>query len=319
MAYTVLHATGWEAGTLGFYTQAGWVPGGAVTIQSVAPYIHQTGLGYGGAYSVLLTEFPGATLKSPLLPAGARWLNFWYGTTLTLWNFLNPPLYFTLGGASYQAALVFNYYGQRIDFYCDGVLVASSAAGTWVPGTPYWVSVFYEADPVSGRCKVYLDGVQVLDTGVGDTSTAGVAGWDGFSFGHIGIGPNYGSWGGAIDDLSVTDDDGGAITSPPFSECYAISQVPGSDVSTGLTPNPVPPLGNYENVDDIPAQQVTYNEATAPGQEDLYGLVPMTVTPASDSSRNPVFCRITITWNRGWRAKDRVGCSSCTSCSNGSS
>lgn len=280
MAYTVLYASGWEAGTLGFYTQAGWtVSSGTVTIQSVAPYLHKTGLGYGGAYSVFLNEFPGAALRSPTLPAGGRWINFWYGTTPALWSALNPPLYFTLGGSSYQAAVVFNYFSQRVDFYCDGVIVASSSVGTWVPGTPYWVSVFYEADPVAGRCKVYLDGVMVLDTGVGDTSTAGVAGWDGFTFGYVGVGPNYGGWGGAIDDLSVTDDDGGTITSPPFPECYAIAQVPGSDVTTGLTPNPGAP--NYGNVDDIPAQQVTYNEATAPGQEDLYGLVAMAVAPAS--------------------------------------
>lgn len=280
MAYTVLHATGWEAGDLNFYAQAGWLTTGVVTIQSVAPYIHRTGLGYGGSYSVLMQEFPGATLRSPTLPAGGRWLNFWYGTTAGLYSFLTPPIYFTLGG-TYQAALVFNYFNQRVDFYCDGVLIASSAAGTWVPGTPYWVSVFYEADPVAGRCKVYLDGVLVLDTGVTDTSTAGVAGWDGFSFGYVYSFPvpNYGAWGGAIDDLSVTDDDGGTITSPPFLECYAISQVPGSDVTTGLTPNPGAP--NYGNVDDIPAQQVSYNEATAAGQEDLYGLVPMAVTPAS--------------------------------------
>lgn len=280
MAYTVLYASGWEAGALGFYTQIGWTnTSGNVSIQSVAPYVHQTGLGYGGTYSVLMQEFPGANFKSPLLPSGGRWLNFWYGTTAGLWNLLNPPLYFTLGGASYQAALLFNYFAQRLDFYCDGVLVASSPAGSWVPGIPYWVSVFYDADPVAGRCKVYLDGILALDTGITDTSTSGLAGWDGFSFGFAGVGPNYGNWGGAIDDVSLTDDDGGTITTPPFAECYAIAQVPGSNVSTGLTPNPVVP--NYDNVNDIPAQQVDYNEATAVGQEDLYGLVPMAVAPAS--------------------------------------
>ena len=46
---------------------------------------------------------------------------------------------------------------------------------------------------------------------------------------------------------------------------------------------------------------------------------PVARTPGRSSAAGALFCTVSITWNSGWRASDRSGASSSTSCSNGTS
>lgn len=294
MAYTVTYATGWEAGVLSFYQQSNWIHSGVVpAINTNANFLHRTLSGVGSNYSLNFNEGNAPTINfiSPIFPISSRWVNFWYKTSSTYPAASATALFFLNSANNYQAAINFNYSNQSLDLYVDNALKGSSASGTWITNRAYWVSIYYVADPAAGRMKIYLNGVLVLDTTLfspplSDTSSTGVAGWQKISFGRqsgITTFPaalNNHGFSGYIDDLIITDDDGGTIVaSPPFSECIGFPASLDADASVGLTPVPVG--SNFNNVNDFPAQQVTYNQATVSGQEDLYGVAAMSLTPAS--------------------------------------
>lgn len=291
MAYAVTYATGWEAGILSFYTQNGWTAssGFPPTIQTNTNFLHRSLGGIGSNYSLNFGN-SGAQYYSPIVSATSRWVSFWLKTDSGLSGVARVPILFTTNTSVFQSGLVFNVASQRVEYYVNNTLQASSAAGTWQVTFAYWVSIYYKADPSAGRMRVYLNGVQVLDSGVTDTSDTGLANWSKIAFGYSNTVTStltpLNSFGlnsffaGSLDDLIVTDDDGGTITvTPPFNECFGTASAADSDVSTGLVPSPSAP--NYNNINDFPAQQVTYNQANTVGAEDVYGIANMTASPTS--------------------------------------
>lgn len=279
MALSVLYSTGFEAANWSnFYLLNGWATYGAdpVAIEANPANVHQTLAGYGGAYALVGGSF--SCYRTPQVTTAARWYNSWI-----YWRPFPNTLQVSFVDASgnYQGAVVFSHVTGEISFYCDGVAKATSATGIVAPGDKMWIAVYYVADPVAGRCDVYLNGTLVL-TFTGDTTNAGTTGWTSVLYGTWSA-PipglvGYGSFLAYLDDVVITDD-GGAT--PPIPESYSVAIVPDGPLvpsaQLGLTPNGS--AENYQNVNAIPAQQTDNNSAAASGEQDLYTLGALANSP----------------------------------------
>lgn len=299
MAYTVLYATGFEArGQVSQYTgtQTGWdfqfyLEHGWVTtafyygLSTTASTLHRSITGSGGSVSFEVGNF-GAGTRTPFLGPTARWLNF----ALIPNGATTRTLYFLDATANHQCAIAFDSLG-RVLFYRSNVLLQSSATGVVSQLQNSWIAIYMRCDPAVGEVRVFVNGVEVAGAGPGpvgtpfysgNTAYTGVADWQSVGFGLYST-FDLGRWYGFIDDLVITDDDGGTITTaPPFPEVFGVPQVPNTVVSGTLTPSTGLPADRWGNVNNInPIQTTTYNEATIPGQEDLYGITPISVAPAA--------------------------------------
>lgn len=263
MAREILLATGFEAGSTAFYEAQGWqLPtsssGSFGGVRADGPR-HITRLGVGGSYSVdrYTTTDP---VKTPFVdPNKARWLHWWMQGS----GNEGPAVEFELGGAA-QARVLFGAVSGVITLQRGtSTTLTQTLPGTYVQGRGYWVAVYLHADN-AGSMRVFLNGEEVLSF-TGDTQALTSPGWDRVEWGRASsFDPRL--W---IDDVIITDDDAGTALTP-IPEVFGQPLVPVEVVSGNLTGVPVAGNGRYANVANLPWDPSQYNEAAAPGDEDLY-------------------------------------------------
>jgi hypothetical protein len=181
--------------------------------------------------------------------------------------------------------------GGLIKLFRATTNIKTSAAGAWNASVGHWVAVYLKAQ-TAGECEVWVDGVRVIDFS-GDTAENASDHWNQVGFGTFfavttGV---TNSFVGVTDDLIISDDDTGAMTSP-FVECVCIVKVPDGVVSGNLTGVPTTGANRYQNIDEQPVDQADYNEAAAANDEDLYDFAAGTGTP------DTVVC-VAVTANAG--------------------
>jgi hypothetical protein len=117
---------------------------------------------------------------------------------------------------------------------------------------------------VGGIINVWVDGV-LKASYTGDTQEhATLADWDSFGFG-FNFAPSPGiSSDGWVDDIIVTDNITGRVA-----EHYFSTITPDGD-SAPLTLTPSTGLTHFNLVNEIPANDTTYNGTAVSGNEDLY-------------------------------------------------
>jgi len=272
MAYITYLATGWEGGVAAFYAENGWDNdfGG---MASGAGQVHKTLSGAGGSYSF----YTWTRMRSPAVSTNSRWLHFWQKAINTSQDM---NVQFARGGLR-QFSLSASATTGVVGFYNGGTPLAVTGPGVWNSATSHWIAIRLKA-ATAGTATLFIDGTQVL-TFSGDTAEQATDDWDQFAFGSFwGIFGPMNHW---VDDVIVTDDDGGAMTTP-LTEAYGFPIVPDGTISGNLTGVPpwVPTTDRYKNIDELPASQTDYNLAAAANDEDLYSLT----APASGATIHAV-------------------------------
>lgn len=268
MAYLATYATGFEGGLFAYYTENGYTTTGNVLINSVVANLHRSLSGIGGNYSMSVD----GSLQPPAVSSTSRWVHFWFKATVFTGA---HDIQFSVGGLR-QFTVRFNANAQRVDLYRDFTLVATSVDGAWIPTTPHWLAIHLVAASAGGLCTVFIDGVQAV-TFSGDTAEQAADGWSRVSLGGGFFGFNGIT--GYVDDLLITDDDGGAMTTP-LAEAFGYPIFPDAVISGNLTGVPIVGANRYQNIDEQPASQTDYNLAVAVNDEDLYSLT----TPATPTT-----------------------------------
>jgi hypothetical protein len=140
-----------------------------------------------------------------------------------------------------------------------GTLVDTSAAFSLAAGAHWW-AYYLNADN-SGSAKVYVDGV-LKASFTGDTQAHTSNGWDQIRWSGT---AHTDSMGRYLDDIIITDDDSGSMTTP-LTECYGKPLTP-----TGAAGNlkGVPDAVDRSNNLTLPAQQTAFVSGDA-GEADIY-------------------------------------------------
>jgi hypothetical protein len=270
----VLYTTGWEAGNLEsyMYSNAGWVflSGSASLITDTASQ-HRTQNGVGGSYS-LFPNRGGTCLPGTLPASDSRWINFWAKQDPAFpWVYGLPNLIIAFSREeTRQTSLLFNGLGGLSIKKGDGSI--ESQSNVFNPSLSHWFSIEVIC-AVSGTIRVYIDGELAYEnTSINTQAHPTLTGWDAFALGDW-----WQDWSSYtyyfIDDIIVTDNTTGRVE-----EHYIVAIKPnGSGDQTDLTPTGS--VNNYENVDDLPFNDLDYNAATSTGDTDLYNFeAPPTAT-----------------------------------------
>jgi hypothetical protein len=259
MAVTTYLACGFEAGLKSFLLENSWFSDFGVP-QNGAGVVHRTLGGAGGNWSF----YCNARIRTPILSTNVRWAHAWY---YDVNNNSDLCLQFSLTGAR-QLTLTFTASTGIVRIYNGLTVIALSGGGVWNHRVSHWISVRAVTKSVGGSCTVFIDGLQVL-TYSGDTAEQATDDWNQF-----GVGDYYGgfpNWAGILDDLIITDDDGGTLLTP-MPESYGFPIVPDGVVSGNLTGVAVVGANRFQNIDELPPLITDYNLAAASGDEDLYSL-----------------------------------------------
>lgn len=269
MAREILLATGFEAGSTAFYQAQGWAMTGSASSSGVVATAnrHITRLGEGGAYAWMKASTTLAVLCPRVDSASARWVHCWMMTQVSnVSSSEDAAIQFQLTGSAQMALRISRVTGAITIRRGgpDGTVLATSAVGTFNNSTGYWIAVYLHADN-TGTMRVFVNGKEVVSY-TGDTQALASGGWDRVAWTRAtttGIPVIY------LDDVIITDDDGGTALTP-LPEAYGQPLVPTEVVSGNLTGVPTTGTGRYANVANLPWNPSQYNEAAAPGDEDLY-------------------------------------------------
>lgn len=268
MAREILLATGFEAGVTGFYEAQGWelISGTSGSGVVATPNRHITRLGAGGAYAWVKVGTTFGVVCPRVDSASARWMHCWMmAEHVTVSNLYDTVIQFQLAGAAQMALRISRVTGEITIRRGgpDGTVLATSPVGTFNYSTGYWIAVYLHADN-TGTMRVFVNGKEVVSY-TGDTQALASGGWDRVAWTRYssGLAVIY------LDDVIITDDDGGMVLTP-LPEAYGQPLVPTEVVSGNLTGVPTTGTGRYANVANLPWDPSQYNEAAAPGDEDLY-------------------------------------------------
>lgn len=265
----ILYATGWEAGSMAWYTSASpaWVNTGFSSLTSDPTQLHRTPTSIGGNYAMR----PGSNgcYSAPgLVPTTARWLMFWACPDSSRGPTQKMQVQFGRNG-TVQVNVRFLETGNILIY--RGSTIVSTHVGVYNGRVAHWFAIKVVAQDV-GSVDVWVDGVLVASATGDFKQHATLDDWD-----QVGWGPGLspapaGDADWVIDDLLITDD-----TRLP--EYYAPVLTPNGNSSTiQLTPSAGT---NWQNVDEIPVNDADYNRAISAGQEDFYTFSNLTVTPTS--------------------------------------
>lgn len=258
----VLYSTGWEAGSAAWYTAstAAWFFNSFSGFTNTATWQHRTtGSGaIGGNWSILPAWGVSCTVGT--VPTTARWLHFWGKPNIP--GSSRVQIQFGRDGTA-QVNVAFVNTGV-IDIYRGSTY--TGASGVFNANIPHWFAIEVIASN-AGLVNVWVDGV-LKATFAGDTQEhLTLSDWNHFGFsGNLSPNPygvNAGDW--YIDDIIVTDNTTGRVAEhyiPPF--------LPDAD-SAPLTLTPDTGLVHFSRVNEVPADDNTYNSTTVSGNEDLYG------------------------------------------------
>jgi hypothetical protein len=168
--------------------------------------------------------------------------------------------------AGRQVMFNFNTDGSIV-LYRDTFAVHTTAPGVWNPNVNHWFSIRLDAKNVGGECTLFIDGAQIL-TFTGDLVAQATEDWDQVTWGNrFGSGYNWET--ATLDDVLITDDDGGTLLTP-MPESYGFPVAANGVVSGNLVGVPVTLANRYQNINEVPVSQATYNLAAAINDEDLY-------------------------------------------------
>lgn len=145
-----------------------------------------------------------------------------------------------------------------------GLSSALYTAGSWV-----YVEVYATIADSGGRCRVNVDGTTVIDF-TGDTKNAGTATTiDAITFGSVGGDYGLGANAFRVDDFYLFNGSGSTQNGNIGADCQVLSTLPAAaGSSTQFTANGVP--NNWDNVNDVPANDSQYNWDTVSGHRDTY-------------------------------------------------
>lgn len=268
MAREILLATGFEAGVTGFYLAQGWELSGSASGSGVVatPNRHLTRLGEGGAYAWVKGGAAPSVMCPRVNSASARWMHCWMMSEQPIVsNVYDSAIQFQLAGSNQMALRISRVTGEITIRRGgpDGTVLATSPPGTFNYSTGYWIAVYLHADN-TGTMRVFVNDKEVVSY-TGDTQALASGGWDRVAW----LRPASGAFDIYLDDVIITDDDGGMVLTP-LPEAYGQPLVPTEVVSGNLTGVPATGTGRYANVANLPWDPSQYNEAAAPGDEDLY-------------------------------------------------
>ena len=286
MAVTFM--TGFEVGTSTFYNA--WNPtglgvgsvGGAFS--TTAAQQHRTQTGIGGNYSIRHDASgsggqDGRGWSSPLFSPGTsyRWVHLWWKRLLGN-TYPAQILFYRSASAQFSVQILNSGFIELRLGSRTGTLLATSAAAYSGVGDTYWIAINAKLkNGTNGAVRVYINGVLAVQTGASDNiDTAATASddWDQVHvLGSTNLGsPPQDSW--CFDDVIITDD---TTSAPGLSEYMILPLVPTSDDTVQMTRSTG--ANNFGTVDEVPPSTTDYNEATASGQEDIYGFSDTTFTP----------------------------------------
>jgi hypothetical protein len=266
----ILYATGWEAGSLAWYTSASpaWVSAGFSSLTSDPPHLHRTATSIGGNYS--MRGGNGFYSAPGLVSTSARWLMFWARPDDTRGSTRRMQVQFGRNGTA-QVNVRFFETGNIIIY--RGSTTVSTHVSVYNGLIAHWFAIKVVAQD-SGSVEVWVDGALVASASGDFKQHATLDDWDQIGW-AAGLGPEPSGGAGmdwVVDDVLITDD-----TRLP--EYYAPVLTPNGNSSTiQLTPSAGT---NWQNVDEIPVNDADYNRAISAGQEDFYTFSNLTVTPTS--------------------------------------
>lgn len=280
----VLLATSWEAGVKAFYSKAGYTFVGPQNLIT-------TSRTHGGGSSYALDVRNNQDVATPAFSTTARWIHAYVtpvnslSTETWVWTFVRN------GGATFWVRVTSSGIVELLkgSFYFAATLLASSALPI-NPGVSHWFAIKLEAISVGGSAEVWVDGALVVSF-TGNCQGAALPDWDQVyfasnGFGQSGLTPDY-----TIDDLIIVDDSTGRL---PEQLCLGVRR-PSSVVSGNLTGVPVTGSDRWQNISEVPVDEASYNEAVNSGDEDEYGLTPLSVAGST------ILCAVV------WTTAERTG------------
>jgi hypothetical protein len=258
----ILYVTGWEGGSLPWYStsKAAWQFSFSI-MSSSASYQHRTSSGVGGNYAML--PYNAAYCIAGTVDATqSRWLHF-YARPENPSPATNLSVQFAIDGAA-QCTVQFLTTGSIV--FLRGNTILQTNTAVFNPNVSHWFAIECIATD-TGSITVYLDGNPTpVASASGDfQNSATTSGWN-----HFGWASSFANGGGLnqnywyIDDIIVTDSTTGKVA-----EHYIYPIIPNGDTAqSDFTPSTG--VNGFAVVDDIPANDSDYNSATASGNEDRY-------------------------------------------------
>jgi len=236
----------------GLTTNGGRFGGGGISID-IGGYseckrffspLTQLWVGFGIKISGTFNPSPGGNLISFISSAGAEFSISYFPGTLTLWR-------------GFTAGTNVATISTTIDL------------NTW-----HWIEFFYSYGTSAGSVQIWVDGIQIGSTYVGNTTNSA-----GGSINCIAINDSTSNgttrhFSGIIDDLYILDATQGSNTTR-LGDCRVETLVPASN---GTTNNGTPSAGsNWQCVNEAQWNTTNYVTITGnSGQEELYNLTSLT-------------------------------------------
>ena len=159
--------------------------------------------------------------------------------------------------------------GGNLSVLANNTVLATTSSPVLTVASWHYLEFEVEHNAVTGKVRVYLNDFELPELRLDNVNMAGAT-VDNL---YLDGGGGNTIMGGAIyDDLYL---DSGGMTRVGEGRIYPLPPV--SDIaadfarSAGAT--------NFANVDDIPAQDATYNFSATVGDEDLFGIAPMPSNP----------------------------------------
>lgn len=159
--------------------------------------------------------------------------------------------------------------GGFMSVLANNTVLATTSSPVLTVKSWHYLEFETEHNAATGKVRVYLNDFELPELRLDGVNLAG-ASVDNI---YIDGGGANSIMGGAIwDDLYL---DIGGMTRVGEGRIYPLPPV--SDVATAFAPS----VGadNFANVDDIPAQNVTYNSSATVDDQDLFGIAPMPSNP----------------------------------------
>lgn len=214
--------------------------------------VHKTLAGVGGAYSWQALY---SNAIFPYITAGDRFLHFWMHAQ----NASASVRFYRNGAVQARVDIVVRPSLYRGDG--DALLATSVVPINNLAGHAHWIAIeLYAQDSPNGIMRLWVDGaLNVEVTGV-DTQQLTTADWDQFGMATNGVYELH------IDDVVTT-----TLAEGRLAEMITQVQMPSANGPTiELTPVPAGAGTNWDRVNEIPASQTDYCEASAVAQEDIY-------------------------------------------------
>jgi len=278
-----IDATGFEA-PLAQYTSSGWTAAG-VSFSTSDP--HEDSYGNGGVQCLLCTT-TGSRLRTPPYPSATteKWLGVAYRQVSAGAGYAGI-IEFANSAGVVQLVLRLRATDGAIELRLNttgGTLLATVPSpfnlGTW-----YWLDIQVLVANSGGYLRLYRVGEAIpLLEFVGDTQFATP---DGFSYVALGGDSGGGGTRAAFDDLVIRSSAEGRS---PYEALIPMLPPDSAGSHTGLVSSSANP--NWQNVSVTPPTDLVWNEGTADGEYDLYGLGALPWTPEFDPQAVVVRARL---------------------------